>query len=101
METLLDVRLETGVAPPALRNRPALKSQNRHLLEAFYEVSAGRSVGAMAPQPLTSADVLNYCELMGIRSQRERERLFYIVRRLDPVYLRHVAKTLEASQPNK
>lgn len=78
------------MTPKALLDRPALQSSNRHLLEAFYELSAGRSVGEV-PQPVSTTDIRSYCELFAIRSQDERDRLFKIVRRLDMVFLKHLA----------
>ncbi len=44
------------------------------------------------PQPITVSDVLAYCELMGIRSQFERDLLYKLTSRLDRAFLEHAVK---------
>lgn len=92
---MLEIQLKSGTTPPALRRRPTLKPLYRHLIEAFYEVSSGRAVGEL-PQPIATSDILSYCELMGIGSRPERQRLFVLFRRLDGVYLREAIKKLQS-----
>jgi hypothetical protein len=89
--TLLEIQRTTGNTPRALRDRPALRAPYRHLLEAFYELSAGRSYGEV-PQPLTLSDIRAYCEMFGISALPERERFFRAIRHLDVVYLREVTR---------
>lgn len=86
--------------PRALRDRPLLKAHNRRYLEAFYELSAGRSFGEM-PQPIPTSEIARYCEFFRIDSQPERERLFVVLRRLDAAYLRRMAEKVESPAPKK
>lgn len=88
IKTLLEFQQASGQKPKALRDRPALKDSLRHLLEAFYDLSAGRSVGEV-PQPIQTADILAYCQLFEISSELERTRIFKTVRQLDGAYLKH------------
>jgi hypothetical protein len=91
METLLEVR-ESGIEPQALRDRPALQPQYRHLIEAFYEVSAGRSIGEIV-QPLPASEIRDHILLvMGVESRDELDRLFQLMRRLDVVYVNDSAE---------
>lgn len=95
METLLEVARTTNTVPRALLDRPPLNPRNRHLLEAFYEVSAGRSIGEV-PQPLRVSELLAYCQLTGVADSEERERLLRVMQRLDGVYLRHAVERQRA-----
>lgn len=84
-----------GITPRALLDRPPLRAADRHYLEAFYELSRGRSIGEV-PQPIALTDFLAYCELMDIRSQEQRLKLYGLVAQLDSAYLNHFAERRSA-----
>jgi len=43
-------------------------------------------------QPLSAFEILAYCELRGVSSQDERDFVMRMVRRMDSVFLAHMAK---------
>lgn len=92
LKFLQEVREKTGILPPALRDRPALRDSHRHQLEAFYEISAGRVVGETVC-PIPVSEILAYAQLMRIDNLADREWLFTCIRRLDAAFLEQVAKT--------
>lgn len=93
---MYEVEESTGITPKALRDRPSLAPHLRPLLEAFYEVSAGRSyadgMSGRTPQPITGGEIRHHFETFYVSALVERERLFRAIRRLDGVYLRESAK---------
>jgi hypothetical protein len=90
IETLLAVWKEFGVKPKALQNRPTLKESDRHYIDAFYDLSAGRSIGEVI-QPIGIRDIQAYCEMFGVTGTA-RENLFRVIRHLDATYLKHKAE---------
>lgn len=93
---LQQVANQMGTLPQALRDRPSLAPHLRPLLEAFYEVSAGRSFedgfAGRTPQPLQQGEILSWFKTWGIDEVLERERYQRAIRRLDGAYLQEMAK---------
>lgn len=89
---------ETGTVPQALRTRPRLLAQNRHRLEAFYELSARRGVGEF-PQPISVESMQGYMDLLQIRFLDERELLFRYLSAMDNTYLQLMYEKREGEKP--
>jgi hypothetical protein len=93
---LRQVESQMGTTPKALRDRPSLAPHLRPLLEAFYEVSAGRSFedgfAGRTPQPIQQGEILSWFKTWGIDEVVERERYQLAIRRLDRAYLQEMAK---------
>lgn len=85
----------TGTTPKALLDRPTLKAPYRHHLEAFYELSAGRSRGE-CPQAITQEAIESHCRMWGLSSYAEREDLMRYTRLLDTAYLNHQIEKINA-----
>lgn len=88
--TLLEVYEVSGIKPKALVDRPTLQQQNRHFLEAFYDLNPSRQIG-MTIGPIPCSEVLAYVQLLGDYTADERLRLLRVVRRLDAAYMEFTA----------
>lgn len=71
-------------------DRPRIESHDRHYLDTYYDLAAGRGYNQAGIQPVAAADIVSYMDLVGIAEGDGRYRLFRVVRSLDAAYLKHV-----------
>jgi len=92
---------KTGVVPLPLQNRPKLRPHDEQYLKAFNRLSAARQYHQSGPQPLLIQEILAYCLLTEIPTDK-RGRYTDVLQALDEVYMTHAAEKAEArAQANK
>lgn len=90
----------TGETPGGLKERPDLTPIQWYYRIAFEEVSASRgysSNGLPLPVPLT--EMLAYCQLYGIESLDEREKLIKMFRAMDAGYRKVASQEANSDKP--
>lgn len=79
--------------PAFIQNAPQLRLGLELYLDAFLDLSSCRDIG-MAEGPIPWSSMADYCRAYELEGE-QRDNLFYHVRALDVVYLRHKAAKLE------
>ena len=74
-------------ASRTLDERPELLPTVKWIWEVFVSLDGSRGVGMSGPLPITTTDILSYCDLVGIKDYETREDIFYFISRLDPISL--------------
>lgn len=65
---------------------PKLKVHDYGLIDFYHTLDASRSMGMAAPNPLSVADVVALCSLLGIASVEDKSKYLRTVQRLDRAY---------------
>jgi hypothetical protein len=85
-----------GVVVQALRDRPVLEHRLRYYKDIFSELSDSRHYTANgAPLPIPITEFHGYCELFGIQSLDERNRLFTLIRVMDREFIKKVSADIK------
>jgi hypothetical protein len=90
LDYLLDLAAENPDDIPApLLTQPSLPETTSHMLQAFLDLSEGRTGGFSGPNPISASDILAYFWIHPIGDAR---RFFALVRMLDRVFLAWASK---------
>lgn len=75
-----------------MKVRPKLDFRQAHYYSIYQAIASSRPVGMAGGLPIPVSEILSYCTLFKVDQLHERDRIFKIVRLLDGVYLKFVAK---------
>ena len=84
MEVAYEIRELTGVVTSEMKAAPDYPWDTRYIWEWFIDLSRGRSIGAMAVNAISWADMYAYFSLIGIKPMRWEVDA---VRALDTIFL--------------
>lgn len=84
---MLDDDPET--VPAALKQRPELTERQWQLVVAFFNLSASRSHGGFAPNPISVTDAITYARIAGFFDEMH---FLSVMQSLDAVFLEWVAE---------
>lgn len=84
LQTLLDIKEQTGIVAPELDNLPVVPEGVEHVWQWFIDLSRAREVGFEDVQVIAWRDMWAYFDLMGIAPERWEVRA---IRALDDLYL--------------
>lgn len=93
---LRQVEQRSGVAPPALQNKPKLLPECIPYLNAYFFLDRSRGYNEAGRQPLLISEIHVYLtEFSGITGIEQRETYLTLLQSLDSVALSHYADQAE------
>lgn len=75
-----------------LASAPRAKPEDEEYLNAYNELDDGRCMGAVAPNPIPTSEIVLYCVGVGVASPDARAKYLRLIRRMDRAYLAHWAE---------
>jgi hypothetical protein len=90
------IQEEKGIKVKTLEDEPVLSVHLGWIWRSFTELNYRRATGMNGPLPLTYADIEAYCNLRGIYTLYERQRLLRFLDLLDQEWMKDFYAKQEA-----
>lgn len=89
---------EKGIFPQALENKPEIFSYVFEYVEAFYHLSARRTIGFSSENPISMSDIAAY---LSLNPTDDPARFVYMIGEMDSEYLTVKYSNKGSSEGNK